>query len=371
MRKTIGIYEYSIPKMNGVLTFLYNFCYNLRNYYDITIVYVKGEESNLLRLSKLVKLVKYNELPRFDFDIVIRNSVWGDIPDKIYSKDNVYIEMRHADYNFLASQNRLFTQYTKWNRVNKIVACGEHVAKMSHKVLKDNPTVIKNILLPKKEPNRILHLITCSRIDRDKGYDRMLILASMLRNNNIKFEWKIFTHNVQSTPFEEFIFMKPRHDIFDQLAEADYCVLLSDTEGLPYTIQEALQYKTPCIVTDIEGCTELIQDGVNGYVVPLDMNFDVKKLLKIPKPKDYDNHALESWLEYLGGGEYIEKPKVCTSYKVRATDQYKIHNFLDVELNRIPEKGEEWVVNILRAKTLAGDNSQGIKFVDLIEEIWE
>jgi hypothetical protein len=38
---------------------------------------------------------------------------------------------------------------------------------------------------------------------------------------------------------------------------------------------------------------ELIQDGINGYVVPLDMKFDINKILKIPKCPEYDNHAKE------------------------------------------------------------------------------
>ena len=46
---------------------------------------------------------------------------------------------------------------------------------------------------------------------------------------------------------------------------------------------EALQCQVPCIVTAVDGCMELIQDGVNGYVVPLDMNFDIHKILKITK----------------------------------------------------------------------------------------
>lgn len=76
--------------------------------------------------------------------------------------------------------------------------------------------------------------------------------------------------------------------MFDYVADADYAVLLSSTEGLPYTIQEALQYGTPCIVTDIGGNTEVIKDGVNGYIVPLDMNFDINKIKNVPTFPQYN-----------------------------------------------------------------------------------
>ena len=129
----------------------------------------------------------------------------------------------------------------------------------------------------------------------------------MLKEHNIKFDWKIFTNNPQHTPYKEITFHKQSFDIFDYIADADYCVLLSNTEGLPYTIQEALQYDTPCIVTDIPGCTELIKEGVNGYIVPLDMNFDVTKLLNIPKISNYDNlYTLKITFKHEGFDEQYE-----------------------------------------------------------------
>lgn len=115
--------------------------------------------------------------------------------------------------------------------------------------------------------------------------------------------------------------------------------------GMPYTVQESLQYDTPCIVTDIPGCTELIKDGKNGYVVPLDMNFDVKKLLKIPKVKDYDNKAKEKWIDYLGKPDYKEK-KEKTKARVRVIREY---GFRDIKLNRHVDHNEEYTVDIERA----------------------
>ena len=81
--------------------------------------------------------------------------------------------------------------------------------------------------------------------------------------------------------------------MFDFVADADYTVLLSDAEGLPYTIQESLQYGTPVICTDIGGCTELIKDGVNGYVVPLNMDFDINKIKNIPQFEEYNGTPVQ------------------------------------------------------------------------------
>ena len=139
---------------------------------------------------------------------------------------------------------------------------------------------------------------------------------------------------------------------------------------MPYTVQESLQYKVPCIVTDVGGCTELIKDGENGYVVPLNMNFDIKKILKIPKCKEYDNNALEEWLKYLGNSVYIEKKEVKNmKYLVEATNEYTKRNMTDSERGCIPKTGEQWEVDKDRMLLLTGLNSGGIEYVKVIKEI--
>ena len=250
----------------------------MRNYYDITVLYNTGDMEQISRLAKLVKLEQYDNSKDYEYDIVLRNSVWGEIPYNIKSKDNRYLEMRHANYKYLQDRGLLKLQYHKWDKVNEIIACGEFVNQMSRETLHDNPTTIINILAPKQETRHILKLISCTRIDANKGWKRMLKMAQMMREANIKFEWNIFTNNHKECKYEEIHFYKQRFDIWDYLVDADYTVLLSDCEGLPYTVQESLQYDTPCIVTDVEGCTELIKDGINGYVVPLDMEFDINRI---------------------------------------------------------------------------------------------
>lgn len=369
MQKTIGIYQSYVNQIGGVETFLYNFCYNLKDYYDITVVYGNGNPMQLNRLAQLVKLERYDEKSQFQFDIVIRNSVWGIIPNKIYSKDNVYIEIRHANYEHLLKQGKLYQQYHKWDRTNKVVACGEFVGKISDKILHDNPIAIRNILLPKKQVSKVLHFISCTRIDPQKGWNRMLQLCAMLKDKGIKFDWKIFTNSPQTTEYKEVHFYPQSYDIFDYIADADYCVLLSDCEGLPYTVQEALQYNTPCIVTDIEGCTELVKDGINGYVVPLDMNFDVSKLLNIPKFEYEPYDALGKWKDYLGDAEYKENKEV-VAYKVEATDEYQKMRLQDSELKRVPKKGEQWTIPVDRAMMLAGNNKYNKSFVILKKKLY-
>lgn len=63
---------------------------------------------------------------------------------------------------------------------------------------------------------------------------------------------------------------KSRKDIFDCIQNARLFVLSSDYEGMPNALMEAMALGMPCISTDCRpgGARTLIDDGVNGYIVP-------------------------------------------------------------------------------------------------------
>lgn len=338
----------------GVETMAYNWCWWLRNYFDITVLYCSGDATRLKKMSKLVKTEKYDSNKTYECDIFIRNSVWGVIPYNIKAKR--MIEMRHANYKFLLERGTLYTQYHDMG-IKEIVGCGEFVSQMSREVLHDNPTTIKNILLPRNQTNKILRLISCTRLDSQKGWGRMQQLMKMMRDEGIKFTWDIFTNSPQRCDYEEVHFWSARYDIWDYLANADYTVLLSDSEGLSYTVQESLQYQVPCIVTDVGGNAELIKDGINGYLVPLDMNFDVNKILNIPKCKEYDNGALKKWLDYLGyKGKLLSEEELMKEeerdMKVKVIATKKFEGIRDAERDVYPKVGDEWVTTKERAEFL-------------------
>ena len=75
--------------------------------------------------------------------------------------------------------------------------------------------------------------------------------------------------------------------------DADYFVLLSDSEAMPYSVLEALSLNTKVIVTPLEAFFELgVKDGENGIVIPFDYFDDgnedklKKVLLKAYKEKE-------------------------------------------------------------------------------------
>ena len=66
----------------------------------------------------------------------------------------------------------------------------------------------------------------------------------------------------------EFIGPKFKDDLIVYYAASDCLVFPSYREGFPNVVLEAGAMDLPCIVTDINGSREIIENGVNGYVIP-------------------------------------------------------------------------------------------------------
>jgi N,N'-diacetylbacillosaminyl-diphospho-undecaprenol alpha-1,3-N-acetylgalactosaminyltransferase len=60
-----------------------------------------------------------------------------------------------------------------------------------------------------------------------------------------------------------------RDDIKALTALADIYVLPSYREGVPRTLLEAASMAKPIVTTDTVGCREVVEDGVNGFLVPV------------------------------------------------------------------------------------------------------
>lgn len=58
-------------------------------------------------------------------------------------------------------------------------------------------------------------------------------------------------------------------DIRPYVKSAHVAVLPSWREGLPTFLMEAMSMGRPCIATDVPGCRELVKDGINGFLSPV------------------------------------------------------------------------------------------------------
>jgi glycosyltransferase involved in cell wall biosynthesis len=141
----------------------------------------------------------------------------------------------------------------------------------------------------------------------------MLKFARLLKKSGRNFTWTICGDNSHMREeekniierfkeVEEVHFVGYKKDVLPSLVGADYFVLLSDWEGCPYGVLESLQCGVPCIVSDWGGVEELIQDGVNGYVLRKDLeDVDVDKIFNnIPRGFDTKpKSTIEEWYKLI------------------------------------------------------------------------
>lgn len=333
--KNIILYHSNLLRFGGVDTFVYNFTKKLRQYYNITFLYSVADKENLKRIKENVKNIeKYDANKKYICDICICASAWGEYPESVIAKSGRYIQMVHADYIKAKEVN---FNYNKWHKTTEHVGVSNYICTVFKKLYpSEKITRIYNILDEVQETRPILKLISATRVSKEKGYERMLKLAQELRKANIKFRWTIFTdlnlYNQKPFGYEEIVYMKPSHDFWDYIKEADYGVQLSDTEGYSYFINECLEYGTPVLCTNFPSAYESVEDGKNGYILDMELsNLNIDKIVNnIPNNFKYKEKCKEEeWIELLNK----ERERSKNMYKVVANQDY---------IDRRPELIEEY-----------------------------
>lgn len=341
----IIIFQSSIIKIGGVETFTYNLSKQLSKYYDVLVLYINCDIGQLDRISQNCRIEKYNKNKEYICDICICASSWSGYPDSVISTKNEYWQMIHANYKELAKTG--YT-YKKWNKTTKHIAVSNAVRDIFNELYHENAITLYNILDDIKNSEPVLKLISATRLSGEKGYNRMIKLANELKKNNKKFIWLIFTdlvqYNVSKINIEGIIYMKPSYDIFDYIKWADYGVQLSDTEGYSYFVNECLQYGTPMITTNFDSVYESVEDGVNGYILDMDLsNLDLDKIIN-KKPKDFKyipKTTINDWIKLIGKPSKKEKYE----YNKVGTKVRSLVNIYYVDEDIHANKGTEFTIN--------------------------
>lgn len=316
MKKTLGIYISNYNSIGGVESFVENFCKRMSKHYKITLLFDWVENNNLLfEISDFVDVIKINKTETYKFDYFVNSTAWGYSPyDNIEAKK--VIQVVHADYrHVIATWN---FKYTKHEKTTHHVCVGEIVKEAFEEVTQLKcDAVIYNLLdntfkQEDKLKNDILHLVTCSRLSGEKGFKRMLQLANQLDSKKIPYIWNVYgnissnfakgiVNTFKNNP--NVIFKGVTREAFKEINKADYLVQLSDTEGFAYSVYEAMQVKTPCLITPFLSGKEQITHGVNGYILPFDMqdiNFEeiINNIPLVPGFKELGKE--EDWIKLLG-----------------------------------------------------------------------
>jgi glycosyltransferase involved in cell wall biosynthesis len=334
IKTQVVVYCGSTQSIGGVETFIYQFCKEMKEYYDILVLYTDHMDGRqIVRLAEHVPIMK-NMGKLIDCDTVINVRLTDEVPTNVRYKKR--IQMSHTCQ---------LAPFGKWHweikqNYDELIFVSQAAAdSFSDQNLEYS--IIPN-LTESEEPRKSLLLVSACRLTWEKGEERMYQFAEMLRSANIPFVWLVFSSGPLSKTIPGVIQVPATLDVRSFFLKADYVVQLSDIESFCYTLAEALELGVPVLTTPLSVLPEIgFAEGENGYVLPFDMkNIDINKIYsQIPKfeaRRSRNNDIIKQWRKVLGN----TKPKNRYNPNTEFIDVTVIECYGDLELNRNMTVGE-------------------------------
>jgi glycosyltransferase involved in cell wall biosynthesis len=164
---------------------------------------------------------------------------------------------------FCRSQAMLFSPMDKWERLH-IIHCGV------------NPNLF-DLVSHDRSSKRLLYV---GRLAANKGLPILLeslatlksahpdILLTVVGDGPDRVALERMTAQLGLQERVKFVGYKSQAEVRQYLQQTDVFVLPSFAEGVPVVLMEAMAAGVPVVATQIAGTSELVEDGIGGYLVP-------------------------------------------------------------------------------------------------------
>ena len=188
------------------------------------------------------------------------------------------IGCEHIVFTSIPLSSRLIMKllYTK---LNGLIALSSQ-ARMKMKELNKNIVVIPNTLpfITKKiSPKNSKRLLMVGRLRVEKGYDRLVAIAQILKTKYPLWHIDIFGEGdlkdqlvtlYKEANVDDYITINaPQKNIQDEYLSSSIYLMTSYSEAMPMVILEAMSCGVPVIGYKCEGTSELIHDNEDGFLV--------------------------------------------------------------------------------------------------------
>lgn len=312
-------YFKNINDIGGVESMFYYLAKKYQDY-DIAIFYKTGNFKQIKRLQRFCFCKQYTgekiKCKRVYFNYS------KDIIDNIEAEE-VCAEIIHRDVKALG-------EWKIHPKINKFIGVSQLCCDSFKEVTGIDCELIYNPICL-DEPKKVLHIIYAGRLTPEKGKDNIIKFCKKMEDKRLPYLFTIFTDDINTINNPNIIYMQPRLDIIDYIADADYLFQGSKDESFGYSPIEALSVGTPVIVSDLPVFKELgIKDGVNGWVFDEDMsNLDVEKIYNTKLKFKYEPPQ-DTWGEELAKGKKTYKHS--NEYNtVQATESFTYTKFKELK----------------------------------------
>lgn len=181
---------------------------------------------------------------------------------------------------------------------DKELAIAHNVANNERQTVIHNGIPLKNNVSHVYSDKNPVRLISVARFSEQKDHESLLKALSKVKSKRWSLTLvgkgpkldEVKNLSVELGISEMITFTGERLDVDTLLAESDIFILISNWEGFPISILEAMREGLPVLASDVGGVSESVIDGKTGYLVPRgDVDAIVNKLSEL-----LDNTALRS-----------------------------------------------------------------------------
>ena len=198
--------------------------------------------------------------------------------------------------NFIVANN--FAKYTKLKVINNGSSNGINTKHFSlEQVTKSQRQTLRTTLGIQADD---FVFVFVGRLVGDKGINELVQAFKNIIQQNLQVKLLLVgMYESDLDPLEEhtkeeinnnknIIFAGYQNDIKTYLSVSKALVLASYREGFPNVVLQAGAMGLPAIVTDINGCNEIIVEGKNGIIIPVKNSKAIENaVLKLVQQKDF------------------------------------------------------------------------------------
>lgn len=226
-------------------------------------------------------------------------------------------------------------RYPAYQRANKVSIQFNAFSELCHGAFRNkafvtpNPISNPNTLshAPHESGSRRIRIVTAARLEPVKQFPLLIEMFSELHANIPDIDLTILGDGTQRKALQDMIDAKQLNscihmpgsikEILGKLTEYDIYVMTSQQEGFPNALCEAMSVGLPCVAFEChQGLRDLIDDGVNGFLVPQN-----------------DTITMQSKLEGLISDESLRR-KIGNN-AVKIVDKYSMDNIVSLWENEL------------------------------------
>lgn len=238
------------------------------------------------------------------------------VADKVRAKKK--IAWIHTDYAFVEVDRQ--SQLKMWERYDNIISISDDVTKSFVKTfpsLKEKIVMIENIMpmkymqelanafsAEKEMPQNSVSLLTIGRFSPQKKMDEIPQICKRIRESGVDAKWYLIgfggdevliRQRIAEAGAEDYvIILGKKENPYPYIKACDIYVQPSRYEGKSVAVREAQILGKPVIITNYATAASQLKDGVDGVIVPMDIEACADGIIKVIKDKRLQETLIEN-----------------------------------------------------------------------------